>query len=86
MSKRILVTGPVNIGNPIEMTMLELASLVIDLTQSKSKLVFAPLPEDDPVQRQPDITLAKQLLDWQPRVKLEAGLLKSIHYFEQTLA
>ena len=68
------VTGPINTGNPGEFSMLELASLVIELTNSKSKLIYEPLPADDPKQRQPDITLAKSVLDWEPKVKLEEGL------------
>ncbi|HEX5485822.1 MAG TPA: UDP-glucuronic acid decarboxylase family protein [Limnobacter sp.] len=74
-------TGPVNLGNPGEFTMLELAKKVIELTGSKSELTFKPLPEDDPKQRQPDITLAKEKLGWEPTVKLEAGLQKTIDYF-----
>ena len=78
-------TGPVNIGNPGEFTMIELAELVIKLTGSSSKLVFQPLPQDDPKQRQPDIALAKKVLDWQPKVKLEEGLKETIAYFRSTL-
>lgn len=78
-------TGPVNLGNPGEFTMLELAKKVIELTGSKSELTFKPLPEDDPKQRQPDITLAKEQLGWEPTVKLEAGLQKTIDYFAETL-
>lgn len=74
--------GPVNIGNPGEFTMLELAEMVLRLTGSKSKLVFKPLPQDDPKQRRPDITLAKEKLQWEPKVKLEDGLRKVIEYFE----
>jgi UDP-glucuronate decarboxylase len=74
-------TGPVNIGNPGEFTMLELAEKVISLTGSRSKLVFKPLPSDDPKQRQPDISLAKQALGWEPSVLLEDGLKKTIAYF-----
>ncbi|MDF1594331.1 MAG: SDR family oxidoreductase [Desulfobacterales bacterium] len=77
------ITGPVNIGNPDEFTMLELAQKIIQLTGSKSKIVFQPLPQDDPKQRRPDITLAKKQLEWKPRVKLEAGLQKTIEYFRQ---
>jgi UDP-glucuronate decarboxylase len=76
------VTGPVNLGNPGEFTIRELAELVIELTGSRSKLVRKPLPEDDPRQRQPDITKAKKLLGWQPKVKLRQGLEKTIPYFE----
>jgi UDP-glucuronate decarboxylase len=79
-------TGPVNIGNPGEFSMLELAHLVIRLTESKSKIVYQPLPFDDPRQRQPDISLAIEKLNgWQPSVKLEEGLKKTIAYFEQIL-
>ena len=77
--------GPVNLGNPGEFTMLELAELVIKLTGSKSKLVFHPLPADDPVRRKPDISLAKSKLDWQPVVSLEEGLAKTIEYFRKVL-
>ena len=78
-------TGPVNIGNPNEFTILELAKTVIELTNSKSKLIFLPLPEDDPLQRQPDITLAKKILNWEPKVQLKTGLNKTIEYFETLL-
>jgi UDP-glucuronate decarboxylase len=74
-------TGPVNIGNPAEFTMLELAEKVIKLTASKSKLVFEPLPLDDPKQRRPDISLAKSHLGWEPKVSLEDGLQETIAYF-----
>ena len=77
--------GPVNIGNPGEFTILELAEKVLKLTGSKSKLIFLPLPEDDPMQRQPDITLAKKILGWEPKVPLEEGLKKTIDYFKSTL-
>jgi len=73
--------GPINLGNPGEFTMLELAEKVIALTNSKSKIVYRPLPQDDPRQRQPDISLAKEKLDWEPRVSLDEGLTKSIEYF-----
>lgn len=75
-------TGPVNIGNPGEFTMLELAQKVIDLTGSSSKLIFMPLPQDDPLQRQPDISLAKKELNWEPTIALEEGLKKTIAYFK----
>lgn len=70
--------GPVNIGNPGEFTIKQLAEMVIELTQSKSKLVYKPLPADDPTQRKPDITLAKKMLDWEPKVALRDGLVKTI--------
>lgn len=74
-------TGPVNIGNPGEFTMIELAELILKLTKSKSKLVFQPLPQDDPLQRQPVIDIAKRELNWEPKVNLEDGLQKTIEYF-----
>jgi UDP-glucuronate decarboxylase len=80
------VTGPVNIGNPKEFSMLELAKEVIDLTGSRSKIVHRPLPQDDPRQRNPDISKARNILNWKPKVGLEKGLEKTIRYFEQTLA
>lgn len=80
-------TGPVNIGNPGEFTMLELAHEILDITGSKSKIVYQPLPEDDPVQRQPDISLAKEKLNnWEPVVPLRVGLEKTIDYFEHLLS
>lgn len=78
-------TGPVNLGNPNEFTILELAEKVIELTNSQSGLVFKPLPQDDPKKRHPDITLAFQKLDWQPRIQLEDGLKETIAYFEGLL-
>jgi UDP-glucuronate decarboxylase len=80
------VTGPINLGNPGEFTMLELAETVLRLTGSKSKLVFMPLPADDPRQRQPNITLAKQILHWQPTIPLEEGLKRTIGYFKSRIA
>ena len=79
------VTGPINLGNPGEFTIKELAENVIDLTGSKSKMVNKPLPQDDPRQRQPDITRAKTHLDWQPKVALREGLIKTIAYFDDLL-
>jgi len=76
---------PVNIGNPHEMTVLEFAKKIIELTGSKSEIVYKPLPEDDPQVRQPDIAKAKKILAWEPRVKLEDGLLKTIDYFRARL-
>lgn len=78
-------TGPVNLGNPGEFTIRQLAEKVIELTGSKSKVEFKPLPSDDPLQRQPDITLAQNKLNWTPEVKLEAGLIKTIAYFDELL-
>ncbi|MBI4826516.1 MAG: SDR family oxidoreductase [Nitrospirae bacterium] len=77
------LTGPVNLGNPDEFSIIELASIVIKLTGSKSKVVFKPLPQDDPTQRQPNISLAMKELKWKPKVKLEKGLVKTIKYFKQ---
>jgi len=78
-------TGPVNIGNPVEITMLQLAEAVIRLTGANSSLVFKPLPSDDPTQRQPDISLARQALGWSPTVALEEGMVKTIDYFDRLL-
>lgn len=75
--------GPVNTGNPGEFTMLELAQKIIELTNSKSRIVYRPLPCDDPRQRKPDITLAKEKLDWEPGIRLEEGLRRTIAYFEE---
>src|SRR6202142_3686064 len=79
------VTGPVNIGNPTEFNMLELASLVIELTGSRSRIVHRQLPQDDPRQRQPNITKAQDLLGWRPNTMLKEGLIKTIAYFEELL-
>jgi UDP-glucuronate decarboxylase len=81
MNSRDGFTGPVNIGNPGEFTMLELAELVIKLAGSDSKIVYKPLPQDDPMQRQPVIDLAKKELDWEPTIGLEEGLARTIEYF-----
>lgn len=78
--------GPVNLGNPNEFTIRQLAETVLDMTGSKSKLDYLPLPQDDPRQRQPDITLAKQRLDWEPRVQLREGLAKTVAYFDTLLS
>jgi len=78
-------TGPVNIGNPNEFTILQLAEQVIQLTNSKSKIVRMPLPSDDPMQRQPNIELAKKMLDWEPKIQLKEGLVKTIDYFAATI-
>jgi UDP-glucuronate decarboxylase len=86
MNNELGFVGPVNIGNPGEFTMVELANAVIRLTASKSRLVFAPLPNDDPRQRQPDISLAAEKLRWQPTVPLETGLRGTIDYFRRLLA
>jgi UDP-glucuronate decarboxylase len=79
------IIGPINIGNPVEFTMLQLASLVTKMTNSKSPIVKMPLPQDDPKQRKPNIELATTLLDWQPSVKLENGLIKTIEYFKTVI-
>ncbi|GKG72711.1 SDR family NAD-dependent epimerase/dehydratase [Parabacteroides sp. AM58-2XD] len=76
-------TGPVNLGNPGEFTMLELAEIILKMTNSKSKIIFTPLPSDDPKQRKPDITLAKEKLNgWEPKIRLEEGLIDTIKYFK----
>ncbi len=81
------ITGPVNLGNPGEFTMLELAKEILDITGSKSKIVYLPLPEDDPAKRKPDISLARELLDgWEPVVPLRAGLEKTVEYFDRLLS
>jgi UDP-glucuronate decarboxylase len=80
------VIGPVNLGNPGEFTIRQLAELVVELSGSRSKLVHAPLPVDDPKQRRPDISLAEGLLDWRPSVQLREGLIKTIAYFDALLA
>ncbi len=79
-------TGPINIGNPGEFTMLELAEIIIELTGSPGVLIHESLPRDDPKQRQPDITLAKQHLGWEPAIQLREGLEKTIPYFAELLA
>jgi UDP-glucuronate decarboxylase len=79
------ITGPVNLGNPGEFTIRQLAEKVIDMTGSRSKLVFQTLPSDDPRQRCPDISLARHLLDWEPRIRLEEGLVNTISYFDTIL-
>ena len=78
-------TGPMNLGNPGEFTMLELAEKVLKLTGSKSKIVYKPLPADDPVRRKPDITLAKTTTGWEPKVPLDDGLKLTVDYFKRTL-
>ncbi len=78
--------GPVNLGNPMEFSILELAQKIIRITQSKSKIVFNPLPQDDPLQRRPDIGLAKKKLQWQPLIELNEGLKKTVEYFDEILS
>ena len=80
------VTGPINIGNPTEFKIRELAELVVDITGSKSQLVFRPLPSDDPKQRQPDISLAEATLGWRPKIALREGLVQTIAYFDRLIA
>ena len=80
------VVGPVNLGNPGEFTIRQLAELVVELSGSRSRLVYEPLPVDDPRQRRPDIELAERLLNWRPTVPLREGLLKTIAYFERLLS
>lgn len=85
MSTDDAVTGPINLGNPCEFTMLELAQEVIELTGSGSKIASRPLPQDDPRQRQPDISVARDILNWEPKVSLRSGLLRTIEYFNEQL-
>ena len=85
MNSRDGFTGPVNIGNPNEFTIRQLAENVIKLTNSNSKIIYQPLPQDDPLQRQPDISLAKKELDWEPKIELEEGLTKTIEYFDNLI-
>jgi len=80
------VTGPMNLGNPIEYTILEIAEIVIDQVGSKSKIIFETLPDDDPKQRQPDISFAKSELNWEPKTQLKEGIDKTIQYFDQILS
>ena len=80
------VIGPINLGNPVEFTIKQLAERVIDLTNSKSSIEYLPLPSDDPIQRQPDISLAEAELEWRPQVKLEVGLVATIAYFQKMLS
>ena len=77
------ITGPINIGNPVEFSILELANKVINLTESNSKIIFEDLPLDDPLQRKPDISLAKNTLGWSPKIQLNEGLKKTINYFKK---
>ena len=79
------LTGPVNLGNPSERTILDFAKLILELTGSKSKIVYKPLPSDDPTKRQPDITLAKTKLNWEPKVDIKDGLKYTVEYFKALL-
>jgi UDP-glucuronate decarboxylase len=79
------VTGPINLGKPDEFTILELAEKVIELSNSKSEIVFKKLPVDDPKQRRPDITQARKILEWEPEIELEEGLKRTIDYFGELL-
>ena len=79
------VTGPMNLGNPGEFTIRQLAEIVIELTESKSEIILKPLPEDDPMQRCPDITFAKSTLDWEPTIQLREGLGRTIKYFQDVI-
>jgi UDP-glucuronate decarboxylase len=86
MNSEESVTGPINLGNPTEFTILELAQKIIDITGSKTQIVYKPLPQDDPRQRKPDITLAEKELNWTPRIPLAKGLKKTIAYFERLIS
>ena len=77
--------GPVNLGNPSERSILDFAKLIIEMTNSKSKIIYKPLPSDDPIQRKPDISLAKEKLDWEPKVDIKEGIAKTIEYFDKKL-
>jgi UDP-glucuronate decarboxylase len=79
------VTGSINVGNPTECTILELANLILELTESKSKLAFVPAQEDDPLRRRPNIELAKSVIKWEPQISLQEGLVKTIAYFDTFL-
>jgi UDP-glucuronate decarboxylase len=85
MNSKDELTGPMNMGNPVEFTIRQLAETVIRLTSSKSKLIYQPLPEDDPLQRKPDISMAKKELGWEPSIPLEEGLIKTIAYFKSVI-
>lgn len=89
MSKMMLtgknISGPINIGNPAEFSILELAKMVVEKTNSKSKIIFTPIPEDDPKQRRPDISQAKKILNWESKIMLDEGLTKTIQYFDDLL-
>ena len=85
MNSPASITGPINLGNPGEFTMRELAEMVVELTGSKSQIVFKPLPQDDPRQRCPDISKARELLGWEPTIQLREGLGKTITYFDEFL-
>ena len=85
MASPDLIIGPINMGNPVEFSMLQLAKIILDLTGSRSRIVYQPLPQDDPRQRQPDITKAQDLLDWKPDTSLKEGLINTIAYFEDLL-
>ena len=85
MNSKDSIIGPINLGNPHEITIKELATTIINLTKSKSKLIYQYLPSDDPRQRCPNINKAKSILDWSPKIDLEIGLAKTINYFEKVL-
>jgi UDP-glucuronate decarboxylase len=85
MNSDAALTGPINLGNPIDFTIRDLAELVLELTGSKSELVYRPLPQDDPLRRQPDIRRARETLDWEPKITLRDGLTKTIAYFDGLL-
>ena len=86
MESKDSITGPINLGTTYEFSMLELAEKIVQLTHSQSKIIFKPLPEDDPKERQPDLTLAKEKLNWEPQVPFEEGLLRTIDYFKGVVA
>ena len=85
MNTKSELTGPINLGNPSEYSILEVAELIIKITNSKSSIIFKKLPQDDPRKRKPDISLAKKNLDWIPKITLEEGLNRTVHYFKKII-
>ena len=85
MKSQSSVTGPINLGNPNELTIKQIATTIKEITGSRSKLIFKKLPSDDPIQRKPDISLAKKILNWKPTTNLNEGLKKTISYFEKKI-
>ena len=79
------ISGPVNLGNPIELTVLDIANIIKEITGSKSRIVFRPLPEDDPQKRMPDISYAREYLKWSPKIELFVGIKKTVEYFRTVL-
>ncbi|HOK04960.1 MAG TPA: GDP-mannose 4,6-dehydratase, partial [Victivallales bacterium] len=86
MATENTITGPINLGNPMEFTIFELAETIIRLTGSKSKIIYKELPQDDPIKRKPDISKAKKILSWEPKIQLEDGLRETISYFKKVIS